>query len=65
MSDSGERIRVSFKNDILGTGVFWEGSELDQISNVVARELAEEVRDNPGVEIASCGMWTAEKVKDK
>lgn len=53
-------IRVTYRNDLLGSGVFWEGpaDRIGDCRNIPARMLAEHVAANGGKK--SSGMWTAE-----
>jgi hypothetical protein len=55
-------IEVSFKSDILGSGVFWEGSEkqISEIRNIPARMMAEQVVADG--EERKDGMWTVRKI---
>lgn len=52
-------IRVSYKSDVLGEGVFWEGKseDIDEIANIPARMAAKNaiITNEPCV----YGMWTA------
>lgn len=55
-------IEVTYDSEILGSGVFWEGTpdKIHEIRNIPARNLAQKVV-NDG-ETRTSGMWTV-KVK--
>ena len=60
------KIKVEYKNDILGNGLFWEGdsSEIATIRNYPAKLLAREVVKDGATR--KSGMWivSAEEVPD-
>jgi len=55
-------IVVYYSSDILGNGEFWRGdeSEVNDIRNIPARRLAQQVRAD-GATRAS-GMWTVRQI---
>jgi hypothetical protein len=58
-SISPKFVKVAYKSDVLGQGVFWEGrsGDIDQISNIPAKIAAKSaVATN---KICVYGMWTA------
>lgn len=57
------RIIVTYKSEVLGQGIFWEGPSvrINEIRNIPARELAKEViKDGQPRQV---GMWSV-KVED-
>jgi len=57
-----KRVKITYDNEILGKGVFWQGSysELEKCRNIPARKIAGMCfRDG---KTHKCGMWTASQI---
>lgn len=56
-------ITVSYKSDVFGSGVFWQGKDEDvnQIRNIPARKMAQELISAKLVDTITNGMWMVER----
>ena len=64
MTQSGRKVRISFKSDILGNDIFWEGfpyCEADTIKNIPAKQIAKATAHDG--KSRQCGMWFSEVIE--
>lgn len=64
MTQAGRKVRISYKSEILGNGVSWEGYpyiEANTIKNKPSRSIA--IATAKDGKARQCGMWYTEVIK--
>ena len=66
MTKSGRKVRISYKSNVLGNDIFWEGfpyHEANTIGNILARTIAEATSKDG--KARQSGMWYSEVTEEE